>query len=56
MVTSAGTRTITLTGGTLTVTQSAPLPPETLKPEKRNEVTFDVRRESPTRAVYALAK
>ena len=54
IATAAGTRTITLAGASLTVEQSAPLPPETLKTEKRNEVTLEVSRPSPARAVYTL--
>ena len=56
MATSTGTRTVTLTGTALTVEQSTPLAPETLKTEKRNEVTLEVSRESPKRAVYTLVK
>jgi hypothetical protein len=54
--TSAGRRTVRLSGTTLTVEQNTPLPPETLEGGKIAEVAFDVRRESTTRAVYSLSK
>jgi hypothetical protein len=47
-------RTVTLTGATLTVEQSAPLPPETLSTDKRGNLTLTVERPAPTRAVYGL--
>jgi hypothetical protein len=53
-----GKRTVRLADAEakLTVEQSAPLPPETLETGKHNEITFRVLRESPSRAVYSLAK
>src|SRR5579871_671844 len=48
-------RTVRLTGGTLTVDQIPPLPAETLQSGKFGNVVFDVRRESPGKAVYTLS-
>lgn len=57
IVTSAGTRRVRLDGGSLVIEQQGtPLPAEALKSEKRGDVTLEVRRDSPTRAVYTLAK
>lgn len=56
IVTSAGTRTVTLSGASLAIEQSAPLPPETLESASRGGVTLTARRESPRRVVYTLAK
>jgi len=52
------TRTVRLSGSdaTLTVEQTSPLPAETLKPLKQNEITLDVSRESANRANYTLRK
>ena len=51
-------RTVRLAGaeGKLTVEQTAPLAPETLATGKHNDITFQVTRESATRAVYSLQK
>jgi hypothetical protein len=49
-------RTVKLTEGTLTIEQSAPLPPDRLASEKRGNVTFSVERPSPGTAVYRLAQ
>jgi len=51
-------RTVRLAGGEarLTLEQSTPLPAETLETGKHNEITLQIARESPTRAVYTLAK
>jgi len=40
----------------LVIEQSTPLPPETLVTGKHNEMTFQVARESPRRAVYTIVK
>jgi hypothetical protein len=47
-------RTVTLTGATLAVEQSTPLPPETLTTERRGNLTLTVERPAPTRSVYGL--
>jgi hypothetical protein len=49
-----GKRTVTLTGATLAVEQSGPLPGETLSPGKRGNTTLTIVRDSPTRAQYSL--
>jgi hypothetical protein len=51
-------RTVRLAGAEarLTIEQTTPLPPEILETGKHNEITFQVARESATRAVYTLAK
>jgi hypothetical protein len=56
LVTSAGTRTLTLEGAALTVEQSTMLAGGGPPPEKRNEVSLEVKRESATRTVYSLGK
>jgi hypothetical protein len=53
--TSGWKRTVRLDGSTLTVEQSTPLGPETLKSGKRDAVNFKVAREGAGRAVYSLA-
>jgi len=47
-------RTVTLSGATLAVEQSTPLPPETLTTERRGNLTLTVERPAPTRSVYGL--
>ncbi|MEO8597462.1 MAG: beta-galactosidase [Candidatus Solibacter sp.] len=47
-------RTVTLTGATLTIEQSPALPPETLRGEKRGNLTFQVERTAPGRASYQI--
>ena len=47
-------RTVALTGSTLIIEQSAPLPAEILTAGKRGNVTLSVGRPSPTRAVCTL--
>jgi hypothetical protein len=47
-------RTARLVDGTLTIDQTAPLPPERLAPERRGNVGLSVERSSPSRAVYRL--
>ncbi len=51
-------RTVRLAGGEarLTIEQTTPLPVETLKSEKRNEIRLEPHRESPTRSTYTLAR
>ncbi len=51
-------RTVRLAGGEarLTVEQTTPLPPETLKSRKQDEIHFEVGRPTPARAVYTLAR
>lgn len=51
-------RTVRLAGpgASLTIEQSTNLPAETLKAGKRNEVNFEVKRESASRAIYTLTK
>ena len=51
-------RTVRMAGADakLTVEQTTPLPAETLETGKHNEITFQVARESATRAVYTLVK
>lgn len=51
-------RTVRLAGADarLTVEQTTPLPAETLEAGKHNEITFQVARESATKAVYTLVK
>lgn len=56
IVTSAGTRTVTLSGTSLVLEQDAPLAPDPVQSATRNGVTLTVRRESPRRAVYTLAQ
>jgi hypothetical protein len=53
-----GRRTVTLAGAEarLTIEQTVPLPPETLKAEKRHEVSLGVEREGAARVVYTLTK
>jgi len=49
-------RTVRLTDAALAIEQDKPLAPETLATGKHNEITLQVKRESPQRAVYTLAK
>lgn len=51
-------RTVRLSGNdpTLTIEQSSPLPAETLKTLKQNEVTLEVNRQSANHASYSLRK
>ena len=58
LVSGDWTRTIRLDSreARLVVEQNTPLPAETLPGGKVNEVTFEVHRESATRAVYSLRK
>ena len=51
-------RTVRLIGAEarITVEQTTPLPPETLQTGKHDQIIFQVSRESPTRAAYALVK
>jgi hypothetical protein len=51
-------RTVRLAGAEarIAVEQNTPLPAETLETGKHNEITFQVARESATRAVYTLVK
>jgi hypothetical protein len=49
-------RTVRLVDSTLIVAQTTPLPAETLEPGKKNEITLEVRRESPLRALYSLTR
>jgi hypothetical protein len=51
-------RTVRLAGSDaiITVEQNTPLPAETLQTGKHNEISFQVARESATRAVYTLGK
>ena len=50
-------RTVRLAGeARLTVEQNKPLPAETLETGKHNEISFQVARESATRATYTLVK
>jgi hypothetical protein len=51
-------RTVRLAGSDaiVTVEQNTPLPGETLQTGKHNEISFQVARESATRAVYTLGK
>ncbi|HXJ44117.1 MAG TPA: hypothetical protein VNH18_32825, partial [Bryobacteraceae bacterium] len=41
-------------GASLEVEQSTPLPPETLRTGKKNDIVLRVTRESPVKAVYSL--
>lgn len=43
-------------GATVTVEQTTPLPPETLRTEKKSDIVFHVTRETPGRAVYSLER
>ena len=47
-------RTVTLSGGVLTIDQTTPLPPDRLSPEKRGNVTLTIDRPAPTRTIYTL--
>jgi len=47
-------RTVRLTDEALTIEQSAPLPSDSLTPEKRGNTTFAIDRQSPARTVYSL--
>jgi hypothetical protein len=51
-------RTVRLAGdgATLTVEQTAPLPPEALHTERRSDVVFRMTRDSATRAVYSIER
>lgn len=53
-----GVRTVRLagSGATLTIEQNKPLPPETLRTEKKSDVLFRVTRESSQRAVYTIER
>jgi hypothetical protein len=50
------TRTLRLDGAVLTVAQSPAVPPDTLKPAKRGNVSLTISRESPGRVKYALTR
>jgi hypothetical protein len=52
----SGNRKVTLEGAELTIEQDSPLPPEKLKPGKRNDLTLTVQRPSPNRAIYAISR
>ena len=41
-------------GASLTVEQSTPLPPETLRTGKKNDIVLHVTRESPEKALYSI--
>jgi len=43
-------------GASLTMEQSTPLPPETLRTGKRNDIVLHVTRESPQKALYSLER
>jgi len=43
-------------GASLEVEQSTPLPPETLRTGKKNDIVLHVNRESPVKAVYSLER
>jgi hypothetical protein len=43
-------------GASLTVEQSTPLPPETLRAGKKNDIVLHVTRESPEKALYSLER
>jgi len=47
-------RTARLAGGTLTVEQNTPLPPDRLAPAKQNGVAFSIEHPTANRAVYTL--
>jgi hypothetical protein len=47
-------RTARLAGGTLTVEQTTPLPPDGLAPGKQNGIAFSIEHPSANRAVYTL--
>ncbi len=47
-------RTVRLAQNVLSIEQTAPLPADGLSPDKRGNVTLDIDRPSPTRAVYTL--
>lgn len=47
-------RTVRLKGASLSIAQTAPLPSETLQNSTRDRVSFEVTRESSTRALYNL--
>jgi hypothetical protein len=47
-------RTARLEGGSLTIEQTTPLPPDPLVPEKRGGATFSIERVSPGKVVYTL--
>jgi hypothetical protein len=51
-------RTVRLAGNgaVLTVEQTTPLPPEKLQTGKKNEVIFNVTRETPSRAIYTIER
>jgi hypothetical protein len=48
------TRTVKLVEGVLTIEQSTTLPPDPLKPGKRDNVTLTIDRPSATTGVYTL--
>jgi hypothetical protein len=43
-------------GASLRVEQSTPLPPETLRAGKKNDIVLHVTRESPEKALYSLER
>jgi hypothetical protein len=49
-------RKIVLKDADLTIEQESPLPPEKLKPGKRADITLQVQRPSPLKAVYSLSR
>jgi hypothetical protein len=51
-----GHRKVLLKEAELTVEQDAPLPAEKLKPGKRNDLTLQLQRPQPSRAVYTLSR
>jgi hypothetical protein len=52
----AGHRKIELKEDEMIVEQDTALPPEKLKPGKRNDLTLQIQRPHPTRAVYTLSR
>jgi hypothetical protein len=52
----SGHRKVLLKEAELTVEQDAPLPAEKLKPGKRNDLTLQIQRPQPSRAVYSLSR